>query len=191
MNIESYKAITNDMAKLHKTVVALDKVYDRPEYRILATLVQNMALNNENCANFSLDFEYDKIVKIRAAIAAMLLVRDSDVVKLVADQVEFSVEGNLGMEQWEKEVTMLDIELEIFEALYGIYNNPENKDQFGQTRVSNYNKGTMEKVLTKYAFEYLLEGKSAYGKFSNYGDRFSIFQAITLSSKFYEKVRSI
>ena len=83
------------------------------------------------------------------------------------------------------------MEEEIFEALYNIHTNPNNKDQCGQTHKSSYSEGAMEKLLTKDTFKYLVEGKSIYGKFSTYFNRGSIYQAITLSSKFYEKARSI
>ena len=191
MNIESYKAITNDMAKLHKTVVAFNKVYDRPQYAILASLVKNIAVNYEGSFQFNLDSEYNRIVEVKNAVKAMYDTVNSDIIKFTLDQIDFSVEGNLGMEQLEGESTMLDKEQEIFKVLYDTYSSPKNKDAFGQTHISNYSEVIMKKLLTEDAFNFLVKGESVYGKFSTYGNRISTYKAVSLSSKFYEKAISI
>ena len=103
MNIKSYKAITKDMAKLHKTVVAFNIVYDRPEYAILASLVNNIAVNYDGSFQFNLDYEYNRIVEVQNAVKAMYATVNSDIIKFTLDQIYFSVEGNLGMEQLDEQ----------------------------------------------------------------------------------------
>ncbi len=90
----------------------------------------------------------------------------------------------------EKELVMLELEEEIYKALYGIYTNPDNEDKYGQTHVSNYSIGVMRKSLTQQSFNYLLDGKSMWGKFCTYGNGYNVYPAINLSNNFYRRGRN-
>lgn len=81
------------------------------------------------------------------------------------------------------------LEEEIFEALKSIYNNPTNKDQYGQLQKPALGRGTVKSMLSEQAFEYLDTGKSLYGKMSWYNAKFGVYQAVDFKDAFYNRIK--
>lgn len=81
------------------------------------------------------------------------------------------------------------LEEEIFEALKSIYNDPTNRDQYGQLQKPTLGKGIVKSMLSEQAFDYLDTGKSFYGKMSWYGGKFGNYQAVDFKEAFGIRIK--
>jgi hypothetical protein len=76
---------------------------------------------------------------------------------------------------------------EIYKAIYEIYSDKNNQDRYGQVGIVNYTESNLKKRMSQDAFNYLVEGKSKYGRLQTYGGRYGTYKSLNPTEDFYQK----
>ena len=77
----------------------------------------------------------------------------------------------------------------IFDAMYSIYSDTDNKDQYGQVAIYNYSKTRLERMLPPEAITHIESGNCPYGRFKTYGGSLGTYSSINPTSQFYQEAR--
>lgn len=80
---------------------------------------------------------------------------------------------------------------EIFKLFQSIYNDPTNKDRYGQTGIFNFREAVLKAGLSKAAYDHLNSGKSKYGKFSTYSNPNFLYRAVNPTCQFHEDLSKV
>lgn len=83
----------------------------------------------------------------------------------------------------------INYDAEVFNAMFSIYSNEENKDRYGQVHISNYSEYKLKKLLSDDAILYIKANGSKYGSLQTYGGSLGTYKAINPTSAFYQEAR--
>lgn len=77
----------------------------------------------------------------------------------------------------------------IFDAMYSIYSNPNNKNSYGKVDLFSFSKPKLARLLPTEAITHIESGKCPYGRFQTYGGSLGRYSAINPTSQFYQEAR--
>jgi len=93
MKVETVREIQDEVRKLCNVVTPVNNIFDRPLHQMIGVMLHNIALNSEECSNYSLARDIDDIWTVCKALEELAEFKQYHYIQWLAEEFAMIVDG--------------------------------------------------------------------------------------------------